>query len=507
MSKSLLQLFAETEALTPVPDVKITGITLDSRQVQEGYLFIALRGGKIDGHIYIDDALERGAAAVVGSETPPEGYETYVQVPDGRRALAALSAAFYDYPSRQLTVVGVTGTDGKTTTSNLLFRILQESGIEAGMITTVNAQIGDLELDTGFHVTTPEAPDVHRYLSQMVSEGLTHVVLEATSHGLVQQRVGSVAFDYGVVTNVTHEHLDYHGSYAEYLAAKGLLFQMLGEEGVVILNRDDESYDYLAKISGGRQISYGRHPKSDLRAENVRHSPVGLRFTAIGAGLTMEVECQLLGEYNVYNILAALATTVFGMGLSPDVALAGIASLESVSGRMEVVDRSQRFTAIVDFAHTPNALLNAVKTARLLTEKRVITVFGSAGLRDKEKRRLMAENSQRLADLTILTAEDPRTESLDDILREMAQGAESEGGVEGKTFWRIRDRGEAIRFALKLADEGDVVLVLGKGHEQSMCFEEIEYPWDDRTALEAALAEYLDIEGPEMPFLPTQESL
>ena len=461
--KSLKALFAEVEALSPVPDVEVTGIILDSRQAQEGNLFIALIGGQVDGHMFIDDALARGAAAVVGTEDPPEGYDNYVQVADTRIALAGLSAAFYDHPSRQLSLVGITGTDGKTTTANMVFRILQESGIEAGMITTVNAQIGDDLLDTGFHVTTPEAPDVHRYLSHMLEEGLTHAVLETTSHGLAQERVGSVEFDYSVVTNITHEHLDYHGTYEDYRAAKGRLFSVLREDGVAILNRDDESYEYLAQVSGGRQISYGLHPEADLRAEEIHHSPVGLRFTAVGAGLNMEVECQLLGEFNVYNALAALATTVFGMGLSPDVALAGIASLESVPGRMEVVDKGQRFTAIVDFAHTPNALENAVKTARLLSKKNIITVFGSAGLRDQEKRRMMAESSLKLADLTVLTAEDPRTESLDEILREMGQGAENAGGKEGDNYWRIADRGQAIRFAIEQAEEGDVVLGLGQG--------------------------------------------
>ena len=505
MSKSLLELFLESPSLSQVPDIQISGIALDSRFVKQGDLFVALVGGQVDGHMYIDDALERGAAAIVGTQDVPEGYTNYVQVEDARVSLARLSAAFYDYPSRELKLIGITGTDGKTTTANLIFRILRESRLEAGMITTVNALIGDEELDTGFHVTTPEAPDVHRYLRRMLDSGLTHAVLETTSHGLAQERVGAVQFGYSVVTNITHEHLDFHGSFEDYRAAKGRLFSSLGDEGVAILNRDDESYEYLAEVSGGRQISYGRHPDSDLRAEDIHHSPVGLRFSALGAGLELQVECQLLGDFNVSNCLAALATTVFGMGLSPDTALAGIAALESVPGRMEVIDMGQRFTAIVDFAHTPNALENAIATARLLSDKRVITVFGSAGLRDKEKRRMMAENSQRLADLTILTAEDPRTESLVEILHEMAEGANVKGGREKESYWRIPDRAKAIEFAIQQAEEGDVVLVLGKGHEQSMCFEEIEYPWDDRTALKAALAHHLDIDGPEMPFLPLQD--
>ncbi len=506
MAKSLIKLFIETPSLSSLPDIPISGIAIESRYVNKGDLFFALVGGQVDGHMYIDDALERGAAAVIGTEDVPEGFDNYVQVEDARVALARVSAAFYDFPSRKLALIGITGTDGKTTTANLIFRILRESRIEAGMITTVNALIGDQILDTGFHVTTPEAPDVHSYLARMLDAGLTHAVLETTSHGLAQERVGAVEFDYSVVTNITHEHLDYHGSFEDYRAAKGRLFSVLGDDGVAILNRDDDSYEYLAEVSSGRQISYGRHQEADLRATDINHSPIGLKFNAVGAGLKMQVECQLLGDFNVSNCLAALATTVFGMGLSPDIALAGIAALESVPGRMEVIDMGQRFTAIVDFAHTPNALENAVATARLLSDKRVITVFGSAGLRDKEKRRMMAESSLRLADLSILTAEDPRTESLVEILHEMAEGAISSGAVEGENFWRIQDRGQAIQFALQQAQEGDVVLVLGKGHEQSMAFEEIEYPWDDRIALRSALSEHLEIEGPQMPFLPTQEN-
>jgi len=504
--KPLKKLLADASPLSEVPDVRISGIALDSRLVEPGFVFVAMQGGQVDGHEYIDDAFERGAAAVVGSEPPAEGLENYVQVGDSRRALAQLSAAFYGHPARKLTLIGVTGTDGKTTTANLLHHILREAGITAGMITTVNALIGEEELDTGFHVTTPEAHDVQRYLAQMLEAGLTHAVLEATSHGLAQERVGAVDFDYAVVTNITHEHLDYHGSYEEYRAAKGRLFEMIGDEGVAILNRDDSSFEYLAELSSGRLISYGMHPEADLRATQVEHSAQGLRFTAVGAGQEMHIECQLLGDYNVSNCLAALATAVFGMGLDVDLAIAGIAALQAVPGRMESVDLGQDFSAIVDFAHTPNALVNALETARQLTEKRVIAVFGSAGLRDREKRRLMAESSAKLADLTILTAEDPRTESLDEILREMAEGAQQKGGVESESFWRVPDRAAAISFALLQAQPGDIVMILGKGHEQSMNFEGIEYPWDDRTALRAALAEFLGKEGPEMPYLPSQES-
>jgi len=502
----------------PVP-VMIGGVTQDSRQVQPGSLFVAVAGGSTDGHRYIRDAIERGAAAVVGTE-PISGLTTpYLRVEDSRRALAHLAAAFYRFPARQLTVIGVTGTDGKTTTANLIYRILLAAGLQAGLISTVNAQIGRQTLDTGFHVTTPEAPQVQSYLAQMAAAGLTHVVLEATSHGLAQQRVAACEFDIGIITNITHEHLDYHGSFAAYRAAKaGLLTSLAqtptkprGNYGIAVLNRDDGSYAYLNEVLapyGGRirQVSYGLHPQAQVRGEDIRLLPAGLRFTVNGEGYQVPVETHLPGEYNALNCLAAFTAAVQGLGLEISAAQAGIAALEGLPGRMESIDLGQEFLAIVDFAHTPNALRRALEAARQLVEGRVIAVFGSAGLRDKAKRWMMAETSAGLADLTVLTAEDPRTESLDGILEEMAAGAVAGGGVEGVTFWRIPDRGEAIRFALSLARPGDAVLACGKGHEQSMCFGEVEYPWDDRIAMRAGLADLLGMPGPEAPALPTSRS-
>ena len=496
-------------------DVHITGVVQDSRLVKPGSLFVAVPGLNVDGHNYIQDAIDRGAGAVVGTQALQGLAVPYICVDHAPLALAILAAAFYDFPARKLTVIGVTGTDGKTTTSNFIFHILKAAGLKVGMISTVNAVVGDRIADTGFHVTTPEAPDVQRYLAQMAEAGLTHVVLEATSHGLAQDRVAACDFDIGVVTNITHEHLDYHGSYEAYRDAKGRLFTSLlaahtkprGNVRLAVLNQDDPSYEYLKSLSQSpiRQISYGLDPDADMRAEAITHLPSGLRFQIVAPGFSFDAETRLLGSYNVFNILAAVGATVVGLGVEPDAARAGIAALEGIPGRMEPFDLGQEFLAMVDFAHTPNALKRALDAARQMTAGRVIAVFGSAGLRDRQKRRLMAEVSAELADLTILTAEDPRTESLDDILAEMVAGAESTGGAEGETFWRVLDRGDAIRFAIDLAQPGDVVMVCGKGHEQSMCFGETEYPWDDRTAMRAALTEYLDIAGPEMPRLPTSK--
>ena len=501
------------------PPIEVSGITHDSRDVVGGSLFVALTGENFDGHAYIQDSINRGAAAVIGECRVPICEVPYFQTENSRLALAHLAAAYYGFPSRELTVIGVTGTDGKTTTVNLIHNILVSCCIKAGMISTVNAVIGDEIIDTGFHVTTPEAPKIQQLLRKMVDRGLTHVVIEATSHGLKQHRVSACDFDLGIVTNITHEHFDYHGDYDHYLSAKAALLTGLvdtsdkkrGNYHIAIINQDDQSYEHLKRIlidekyQKIKTIEYGLDERSDMQALNIENIDNGLRFDLKWANSQHEVRTSLIGEYNAYNILAAVTATAIGLGLDIYCVIEGVASLTKISGRMERIDLGQNFSAIVDFAHTPNALKVALETSRNRTGKRVIAVFGSAGLRDRQKRRMMAATSISLADISILTAEDPRTESLDDILSEMADAAQKHGGVEDETFYRIPDRGVAIRKAVELADENDLVIICGKGHEQSMCFGEIEFQWDDRVALKSALSSLLKIEGPEMPYLPTQD--
>ena len=550
INPSLQGIFAELPlpfCMLDVPDLHITGISIDSRAVQPGHLFVAMQGGTVDGHNFIQHAIDQGAIAVVGDREMGGLSVPYIRLTSTRQALTWMAGAFYNWPGRKLTVVGVTGTDGKTTTTNLIYNILLAAGLKAGMISTVNAVIGDEMLDTGFHVTTPDAHDVQRYLAQMVKAGLTHVVLETTSHGWAQHRVDACEFDVGVVTNITHEHLDQHGSYENYRAAKARLFSSLewtsvkpqGNPRLGVINRDDaKSFDYLNDFIKVNKLNYGLSEGADIRALDIEYSSSGIRFTAQSGDFQIDVASKLVGAYNVSNCLAALTATVYGLGIKPEIAAQGIASLDEIPGRMERIDLGQNFTAIVDFAHTPNALKSAIEAAREMIntsavknaksakkelnlgdlsglggsknqdhKPRVIAIFGSAGLRDKAKRRMMAEISAELADLTVLTAEDPRTESLEGILEEMAAGARLRGGSEMETFWRIPDRGHAIRFALGLAREGDIVLVCGKGHEQSMCFGAREFPWDDRTAMRAALSEMLGVDGPKMPYLPTQDTL
>ncbi|MBL8094530.1 MAG: UDP-N-acetylmuramoyl-L-alanyl-D-glutamate--2,6-diaminopimelate ligase [Anaerolineales bacterium] len=530
---------AFTRAGWSEPDV--TAVTADSREVMPGTIFVAVRGGTVDGHRFVEQALERGASAVVveaGSLAAAlKPVAPLLVVPDTREALAWLAAALHGYPARKLVMIGVTGTDGKTTTSTLIHSILTADGLRAGLISTVGAVIGDDTLDTGLHVTTPDAPALQGYLARMVAAGFTHCVLETTSHGWAQRRTDACEFDVGVITNITHEHLDYHGSYEAYRAAKARLLTGLplaarkpGIEKCAVLNADDESYAYLTGVAETRRLSYSQRlvTGADFTAVRPDFSADGMAFDVrTPAGEIADVRTPLVGRFMIANILAALAATVGALGVTPAAARSGIAALQGVPGRLERIDLGQAFTAIVDFAHTPNALRRVLETCReLLADdhpapetavrdqrspvgRRLIAVFGSAGLRDVEKRRMMAEVSAELADISVLTAEDPRTESLTDILEMMAFGARLRGAVEGAgeghSFFRVPDRGEALRLAVRLARPGDIVIACGKGHEQSMCFGTVEYPWDDRVGLRAALAELLGLPGPAMPLLPTRQ--
>lgn len=512
----LLSALADFSLLQGDPTVVVQAITSDSRQVRPGTLFVAIRGATVDGHHFIAEAVARGAVAVVGTAEPQPAWFAkrtvpYVQVPDARQALALLAAALHGFPSRRLRLVGVTGTDGKTTTVNLIYHLLGAAGHRPGMVSTVAARIGDQELDTGLHVTTPEAPEVQSYLAQMVAAGCDVAVLEATSHGLHQGRVAACDFDVAVITNVTHEHLDYHGSWEAYLDAKAILFRSLagsarklGQPKVAVLNADDASYEPLRAIPADQHLSYAVDTaQADLWAEQVRCEPGHLSFlvhTPLGSA---QVTSPLVGRFNVYNLLAALGAGL-ALGLPLEVMAHGLAHAAGVPGRMERIDRGQDFLALVDFAHTPASLARALEAARLLTAGRLIAVFGSAGLRDVQKRALMAEIALQQADYTILTAEDPRTESLEDILEEMARGARRAGGREGHDFQRIPDRTAAIVQAVELARPGDVVLVCGKGHERSMCFGTVEHPWRDQEVLAWALERRLGLTDAPPPYrLPT----
>jgi UDP-N-acetylmuramoyl-L-alanyl-D-glutamate--2,6-diaminopimelate ligase len=475
--------------------LQVGQIVCDSRRVAPGDLFVAVPGVSVDGHRYVPDALRAGAVACVVERMLPEleGVPVAV-VPDAREALAHLHAALNDYPARHLRVIGVTGTDGKTTTTRLVTAILRQAGYPTGSIDSVGAIIGDQEQFTGFHTTTPDAPEVQHYLAEMVRAGMEYAVIESTSHGLAQHRVSACEFDVATVTNITHEHLDYHGSFESYREAKAMLFRHLsasarknGAPKVAVLNADDAgSYEYLQTIPADEQISYGLDHPATVAARDIRVSPAGLHFVVVTPEGEFALDSPLVGRYNVYNILAAVSVAR-SQGIAPEVIRSAVASVHGVPGRAERIDRGQPYTVIVDFAHTPNSLENALQMARELATGKVTVVFGCAGLRDRAKRPLMGEIAGRLADRVIVTAEDPRTESLDEIMEQVVAGCRQAGCAEGEKFWRIGDRAEAIAAALKMAEPGDLVLVTGKGHERSMCFGTVEHPWSDHEAIEAAL--------------------
>ena len=476
-------------------EVVISDITFDSRTVRPGSLFVAIRGAQQDGHCFIPDALRRGAAAIVAEEPAgAAGGPPRVVVPNSRRALALLGAAFYGFPARQLRVVGVTGTDGKTTTTNLIGAMLSAAGQRTGMLSTIKLEYGGQTFDTGLHTTTPDPLDVQRYLRAMVDAGVRYAVLETTSHALHQERTLGCEFDVAVVTNVTPEHLDYHRTYGQYLATKGQLFAALvqsrrkpGMPKVSVTNVDDVSWGYLRQFPADLHLTYGIDGEADVVAQGVVLGREGTRFRARTPRGRFELNSPLPGRYNVYNVLAAVAAAL-ALAVPVEAIVAGAAAVGTLTGRWERVATGEDFAVIVDFAHTPHALDQALQLARSQSAGRVIVVFGCAGLRDEAKRPAMGEIAGRLADVVVVTAEDPRTESLAEIMRQIDVGCRRAGRTLGRDYFQIGDRAEAIAFAVALAGPGDLVLLAGKGHERSLCIGEVEHPWSEHDAVAAALA-------------------
>ena len=382
---------------------------------------------------------------------------------------AFLACCFYKFPARKLVVIGVTGTDGKTTTCYFIHSILTKAGKKAGLVTTIEAKIGEKLYETGLHTTTPNPWALQKFLAQMVSANCKYAVLEVTSHGLDQHRVWGIPFEIGIVTNVTHEHLDYHRTYEKYLHIKAKLIK---KAKTAILNKDDKSYSFLCNAVRGKRISFSLDKQADLNLESLQN-----------------IQIKLLGDYNRQNALAAIAITK-ALGISDEFIKDGIEAVKFIPGRMQVIQK-EPFFVIVDFAHTPNALEQVLKySAKCKAQgEKLIVIFGCAGLRDKEKRPKLGNIAAKLADFVVLTAEDPRTERLDGIIEQIAKGCKEAGAIEGKTFFKIPDRQAAINFAIqKLAKQNDIVLITGKGHEKSMCFGKKEFSWSDQEAVEKALS-------------------
>lgn len=464
------------ERVIGLPAGEVMALTAHSSQVEPGTVFFAIPGQVHDGWTYIPEAAANGAVAVVAERETPGLAIPQLIVANARHAVADAADAWFGRPSERLRVYGITGTDGKSTTSFLVLGMLLAAGRRPGLVGTVDTRIGDTQTATTSRTTTPEALELQSLLADMVEAGNDCAVIEATSHGLAQARVRNCRFAVGVVTIITSEHLEFHGTVEAYRAAKAILVE---EAPVAVLNRDDENFKYLQSRTAGTVISYGIDAEADLRATELDLGPHASRFHVAGPRWSGSVTLQLPGRFNVSNALAALGLAE-AEGLDPEQAAGALAGVQGIPGRMERIDLGQPFGVIVDYAHTADSLGKVLRELRPLTAGRLLAVFGSAGDRDRVKRPAMGRVAAELADVVVITDEDPRSEAPGEINEEIARGARAAGARDGETLWIIDDRRAAIAHALHLAQAGDVVLLAGKGHEPSIIYGTDRRWWDER---------------------------
>ena len=485
-------------AKIPVPagaaELDVRAVAYDSRRAAPGSLFVAVEGFHRDGHEFVADAVKQGAVAVVAQHKIRTKAPVAV-VADSRAALADLAAEVFEHPTRKLKLVAVTGTDGKTTTVHLVSDVLEAGGERTGFATTVDFKVADHVWANDTRQSTQEAVEIQEFFAELLVAGGTWGVLEATSHALALRKLRGCEVDIAVFTNLSPEHLDFHGTLQSYLEAKGILFEMLGqgaEKGVpktAVLNADDPHWQYLVDRAGGASvITYGIDAHADVQGTVLSADASGSRVRVEARGETVEIALPLVGRFNVHNALAAIAA-----GLAAGVPLAkardALQRAKSVRGRMERVDCGQPFSVIVDYAHTPESLDKVLGLLRPLTKGRLIAVFGSAGERDRAKRPRLAEVAAKHADFFVITQEDPRLEDPAGILAEIEAGATGAGKARGKDYAVIDDRREAVRDAMRRAQAGDTVLLAGKGHEGSIIVGEEKRPWDEAAAARDALRE------------------
>lgn len=485
MTKNLQELIALLPGaeIEGPPDRVITQITYDSRQAGPGALFIALTGSKADGHDYVAAACRQGAAAVLAEKTVEGAMgATVIKVADTRAAMQAITPWFFDYPSRKLRMIGVTGTNGKTTTTHIIRAILMRAGFKVGLIGTIHSLIGDKALPV--RNTTPDVVDLQMLLAQMVEEQVDYVVMEVSSHALALGRVSGTEYDVGVFTNVTRDHLDFHITFDNYIAAKAGLFQMISAPDATksgkaaVVNVDDPVGSVMLDNCKCRSITYGVEGKADLTATDISVRSRGASFTVKGPFGSLPLELKITGVFNVYNVLAACGAAL-AEGVDAATIRAALEDFQSVPGRFELVDAGQPFTVIVDYAHTPDGLENILKTARQFARRRIIVVFGCGGDRDRTKRPIMGRLAMEYGDVVIATSDNPRTEDPAFILREVEAGLKEAGRGE-KPYEIIVDRREAIARAIRLAAAEDVVVIAGKGHETYQVLKDRTIAFDDR---------------------------
>jgi UDP-N-acetylmuramoyl-L-alanyl-D-glutamate--2,6-diaminopimelate ligase len=472
----------DLQAITGSTEIRISSLALDSRQVAWGSMFIAIAGLKSDGHSFIRVAVAGGANAILCTTMPEKLSEevTYVQVPDTALAMARIAANFYDNPSEKLKIVGVTGTNGKTTIATLLHSLFQNEGYPSGLISTIENKIGAETSPSAY--TTPDAIALNALFAQMVEAGCEYCFMEVSSHALSQKRVEGVHFSGGIFTNLTHDHLDYHKTFHDYLLAKKSFFDQLDKKAFAITNSDDKNGQVMLQNTSAKRYSYGLKNMADYKAKVIENLLAGLVLHVDGR----DVYCRLVGEFNASNILAIYACARL-LGMETDRALTALSNLRPVEGRFDYFISDNNVTGIVDYAHTPDALENVLKTIQGLRKgmEKVITVVGCGGNRDAAKRPAMAAIAANYSDKVVLTSDNPRFEEPEAILEDMKKGIEF---AATKKTLVIENRKEAIKAAVALASAGDVILVAGKGHEKYQEIKGVRHPFDDKEILKEALA-------------------
>jgi UDP-N-acetylmuramoyl-L-alanyl-D-glutamate--2,6-diaminopimelate ligase len=452
---------------------EVVGLTADSRKVEKGFAFVAVAGTQTDGHAYIDQAIASGATAIVCEKEPNNipGHVDCIVVKNSAEALGHMASNFYGNPSEQLKMVGITGTNGKTTTTTLLFNLFQKLGYNCGLISTVVNRINERSIHATH--TTPDPVQLNALLREMVDEGCEYCFMEVSSHAIHQHRVAGIDYNIAVFTNISHDHLDYHGTFKEYIQAKKGLFDGLSSQAVALINKDDRNADVMVQNTSAKVRRFALHSMAEYKAKVLENHFSGLQLLIDNS----EVYSKLIGGFNAYNLLAAYAVAM-EFGLDKLEVLTQLSSLESVEGRFEYVKGDNEITAVVDYAHTPDALDNVLSTITDLRtgNEKVITIVGCGGDRDKEKRPLMAQIAVGLSDQVILTSDNPRTEDPNSIIEDMKAGLDPVG--KRKTI-SLPDRKEAIKLGCTMASSGDIILIAGKGHENYQEIQGERFPFDD----------------------------
>lgn len=462
------------EDVTAIEDIEISGIAYDSRNVKPGYLFVAIKGFETDGHKYIESAVKNGAAAVLG-EDECSCPCTYIRTQNSRKALALCGANFYNHPEKQLKIIGITGTNGKTTTTYLIRQILMLKGIRCDLIGTNQIIIGDEEIESSR--TTPESLDLFEIFGKMAASGGEYVVMEVSSHSLELDRVYGVTFETAVLTNITQDHLDFHKTMENYAAAKAKLFKMSKSAAV---NKDDKYADIILSAANCETTTYSIDSPSDIRATNLNMSERGVIFGVNIKGQTREMRLGIPGKFSVYNALAAICACK-NIGIDITDIEKGLVLAKSVKGRIEVVHTNTPYTIIIDYAHTPDGLVNIINAVRAFAKKRVITVFGCGGNRDASKRPKMGQIAEELSDIAIVTSDNPRCEEPSAIINDILAGMKKDNHIV------VENRKEAISYAMDIAQENDIIILAGKGHETYQEIEHIKYDFDERKVVKEIL--------------------